>query len=156
MARTNQQHPTRSQAQTWSRVLLVSIKLCFLHRLSTGGSQGSHQAKKEGRLQARHKEESHILPDIQFTLVYEVDLRAPALDDFSAFAEFLLISGRSPATVQNYLSVIKILLQEWQVKEVVKDLSSPAWNLTLRAISYLAGHLPDHRSAVTTCHWTGW
>ena len=32
---------------------------------------------------------------------------------------------------------------------MVKDLSSPAWILTLRAISYSAGPQPDHRSAVT-------
>ena len=86
---------------------------------------------------------------IQFALVYEVDLQAPRLDDFGAFAELLLISGRSPATVKNYLSAVKLLFQEWQVPAVVKDLSSPAWTLTLRAIAYSAGPQPDHRSAVT-------
>ena len=86
---------------------------------------------------------------IQFTLVYEVDLQAPALDDFGAFAEFLLISGRSPATVKNYLSAIKILFQEWRQANMVRDLASPAWNLTLRGISYSAGPQPDHRSAMT-------
>ena len=86
---------------------------------------------------------------IQFALVYAVDLQAPALDDFGAFAEFLLISGRSPATVKNYLSAVKILFQEWRVAAVVKDMSSPAWSLTLRAISYSVGPQPDHRSAVT-------
>ena len=35
------------------------------------------------------------------------------------------------------------------VPSVVKDLASPAWTLTLRAISYSAGPQPDHRSAVT-------
>ena len=73
---------------------------------------------------------------IQFALVYEIDLQAPRLDDFGAFAELLLISGRSPATVKNYLSAVKLLFQEWQVPSVVKDLSSPAWTLTLRAIAY--------------------
>ena len=43
-----------------------------------------------------------------------------------------------------------ILFQEWRVTDVVKDLSSPTWNLTLRAISYSAGPQPDHRSVVTT------
>ena len=47
------------------------------------------------------------------------------------FPEFLLISGRSPATVKNYLSAIKLLFQEWQVLSVVKHLASPAWTLTL-------------------------
>ena len=61
----------------------------------------------------------------------------------------LLISGRSPATVKNYLSAVKLLFQEWQVPAVVKDLSSPAWTLTLRAIAYSAGPQPDHRSAIT-------
>ena len=88
---------------------------------------------------------------IQFTLVYEVDLQALALDDFGAFAAFLLISGTSPATVINYLSAIKVLFQEWLIADVVRDLSSPAWNLTLRAI-YSAGPQPDHRSAVTKDH----
>ena len=35
------------------------------------------------------------------------------------------------------------------VPSVVKDVASPAWTLTLRAISYSAGPQPDHRSAVT-------
>ena len=78
-----------------------------------------------------------------------MDLQAPAWDVFGAFTEFLLISGRSPATVKNYLSAVQILFQEWRVADVVKDLSSPAWNLTLRAISYSAGPQPYHRSAVT-------
>ena len=43
---------------------------------------------------------------IQFALVYEVDMQSPVLDDFGAFVEFLLISGRSPATAKNYLSVV--------------------------------------------------
>ena len=86
---------------------------------------------------------------IQFALVYQVDLQSPALDDFGAFAEFLLISGRSPATIKKYLSDLKLLFQEWQVPSVVKDLASPAWTLTLRAIAYSAGPQPDHRSAVT-------
>ena len=86
---------------------------------------------------------------IQFALAYEVDLYCPRLDDFGAFAEFLLISGRSPATVKNYLSAIKSLFQEWKAPSVVKDLASPAWTLTLRAIPYLAGPQPDNRSAVT-------
>ena len=86
---------------------------------------------------------------IQFTLVYEVDLQAPALDDFGAFAELLLISGRSPATVKNYLSAVKLLFHKWQVPGVVRDLSSPAWTLTLRAIAYSAGPQPGHRSVVT-------
>ena len=51
--------------------------------------------------------------------------------------------------VKNYLSAVKLLFQEWQVPSVVKDLSSPAWTLTLRAIAYSAGPQPDHRSAVT-------
>ena len=86
---------------------------------------------------------------IQFALVYDVDLYAPRLDDFGAFAELLLISGRSPATVKNYLSAIKSLFQEWRATSVVKDLTSPAWTLTLRAISYSAGPQPDNRSAIT-------
>ena len=86
---------------------------------------------------------------IQFALVYDVDLYAPRLDDFGAFAELLLISGRSPATVKNYLSAIKSLFQEWRAASVVKDLTSPAWTLTLRAISYSAGPQPDNRSAIT-------
>ena len=32
---------------------------------------------------------------------------------------------------------------------MVKDLASPAWTLTLRAIAYSAGTQPEHRSAVT-------
>ena len=44
-----------------------------------------------------------------------------------------------------HLSAVKLLFQEWQVR----DLSSPAWTLTLRAIAYSAGPQPDHRSAVT-------
>ena len=32
---------------------------------------------------------------------------------------------------------------------MVKDLASPAWTLTLRAIAYSAGPQPDHRSAVS-------
>ena len=86
---------------------------------------------------------------IQFALVYDVDLYAPRLDDFGAFAELLLISGRSPATVKNYLPAIKSLFQEWRAASVVKDLTSPAWTLTLRAISYSAGPQPDNRSAIT-------
>ena len=86
---------------------------------------------------------------IQFALVYEVVLQAPALDDFGASAEFLLISGRSPATVKNYLSTVKILFLDWRVADVVKDLSCPAWNFTLSAIFYSVGPQPDHRSAVT-------
>ena len=84
---------------------------------------------------------------IQFALVYDVDLYSPRLDDFSAFAE--LFSGRSPATVKNYLSAIKSLFQEWRAASVVKDLTSPAWTLTLRAISYSAGPQPDNISAIT-------
>ena len=86
---------------------------------------------------------------IQFALVYEVDLQSPALDDFGACAELLHISGRSSATVKDYLSAIKLLFQEWQAPAVVRDLSSQAWTLTLRAISYSAGPQPYHRSAVT-------
>ena len=82
-------------------------------------------------------------------MVYEVDLRAPALDNFGAFAELLLISCRSPATVKNYLSAVKLHFQEWQVPKVVRDLSSPAWTLTLSVIAYSAGPQPDHRTAVT-------
>ena len=78
-----------------------------------------------------------------------MDLYSPRLDDFGAFAELLLISGRSPATVKNYLSAIKSLFQEWRATSVVKDLTSPAWTLTLRAISYSAGPQPDNRSAIT-------
>ena len=78
-----------------------------------------------------------------------MDLYSPRLDDFGAFAELLLISGRSPATVKNYLSAIKSLFQEWRAASVVKDLTSPAWTLTLRAISYSAGPEPDNRSAIT-------
>ena len=35
------------------------------------------------------------------------------------------------------------------VPSVVKDLASPAWTLTVRAISYSAGPQPDNRSALT-------
>ena len=56
---------------------------------------------------------------IQFVLVYEVDLQASALDDFGAFAEFLLISGRSPALV------IYLLL-----KFFFKNGKSQAWSST--------------------------
>ena len=76
-------------------------------------------------------------------------MQYPVLDDFGAFAEFLLISGRSPATVKNYLSAVKLLFQEWQVPSVVKDLASPAWTLMLRAIAYSAEPQLDHRSAVS-------
>ena len=86
---------------------------------------------------------------IHIALLYKVDLQAPALDDFGAFAEFLLISDRSPATVKNYLSAVKVLFQKWRVPSIVKDLSSPAWILTLKAISYSAGPQPEHRSAIT-------
>ena len=78
-----------------------------------------------------------------------MDLQSPHLDDFGAFAEFLLISGRSPATVKHYLSPFKSLFQEWMVPSVVKDLAYLAWSLTLQAISYSAGPQPDNRSAVT-------
>ena len=84
---------------------------------------------------------------IQFALVYEVVLQTPRLDDFGTFAELLLISGRSPAMVKNYLSAVTLFFQEWQVPSVVRDLSSPAWTLIFRAIAYSAGPQPDHRLA---------
>ena len=84
-------------------------------------------------------------------MVYEVDLQAPALDDFGAFPELLLISGRSPATVKNYLSAAKLLFQEWQVPNVVRDLSSSAWTLTLRAIAYYAGPQPGRPHQAGSC-----
>ena len=69
-------------------------------------------------LQARLMEKPHLLPDTvhPIALVYEVDLQAPALDDFGAFTEFLLISGRSPATVKNYLSAVQILFQNGKLQ----------------------------------------
>ena len=112
--------------------------------------EAAHLKRKEGyRPGSRKNLISDQMLFIQFALGYEVDLQAPAIDDFGAFAEFLLISGRSPAIVKNYLSAIKILFQEWHLADVVRDLASPTWNLTLRAISYSAGPQPDHRSAVT-------
>ena len=105
--------------------------------------------RKEGYRPGSQKNLISCQTLIQFAMVYEVDLQAPTLDDFGAFAELLLISGRSPATVKNYLSAVKLLFQEWKVPSVVRDLSSPVWSLTLRAIAYSAGPQPDHRSAVT-------
>ena len=61
----------------------------------------------------------------------------------------LALSLSFSSNVKNYLSAVKILFQEWQVPSVVRGLSSPAWTLTLRAISYSAGPQTDHRSAVT-------
>ena len=58
------------------------------------------------------------------------------------------VAGPLPR-LKNNLSAVKLLFQEWQVPSVVRDLSSPAWTLILRAITYSAGPQPDHRSAVT-------
>ena len=89
---------------------------------------------------------------LQFCLVFNIDYANAMLDDITAFIEWLLRSRLSLGTVKNYLAAIKTMYLWWEKDLTVRDLSSHAWQMTLRGISNTIRPPVDTRAAMTLEH----
>ena len=85
-------------------------------------------------------------------MVLDIPFSDPSVDDFGAYAEWLIQEGLAPPTIKNHLSAIKNLYLLWDFPKVVQIFDSHGWALTLRALKFANRLTYDDKSSLTLPH----